>query len=228
MILTSDPGGHRVGGRGPLATAIYISMDHIRHGPGPPHYHLQHGSGGTGQVERSTSTTTQHHRYQDVSGNPVVRFGVEQQSDVGYSGIIGDGSRADRVCGLRPSFATPMQPHKRHSATPTSIQRGTNFSSSHNSSDVMQLGYDDGDAADAAKQSFGPTRERPRSLDLAHGSPQFQPASSLPFLPHRHQGWHGSNDARCADENENARNLQRYSEGGHALRGSEELSRYFE
>ena len=42
VILTSDPGGHRVGGRGPLATAIYTFMDHIRHGPGPPHYHLQH------------------------------------------------------------------------------------------------------------------------------------------------------------------------------------------
>ena len=100
-----------------------------------------------GQSERSTSNTVQHQRYPNVSENPVVRFGVEQQSDAGFSGIIGDGSRADRVCGLRPSFATPMQPHKRHSATPTSIQRGTNFRSSHDSSDVMQLGYDDGGAA---------------------------------------------------------------------------------
>ena len=41
MIRTSDPGGHRVGGRGPLATAIYTSMDLIRYGPGPPQYHPQ-------------------------------------------------------------------------------------------------------------------------------------------------------------------------------------------
>ena len=32
-----------------------------------------------------------------------------------------------RVCGLRPSCVTPMQPHRRHSATPSSFHRGTNF-----------------------------------------------------------------------------------------------------
>ena len=37
-----------------------------------------------GQFERSTSSTAQHHRYQDVSENPIVRFGVEQQSDAGF------------------------------------------------------------------------------------------------------------------------------------------------
>ena len=153
MILTSDPGGHRVGGRGPLATAIYTSMSHTRYGPGPPHYHLQHGSGGLGQSERSTSNTVQHQRYPNVNENPVVRFGVEQQSDVGYSGVIGDGSGADRVCGLRPSCITPTQPHRRHSATPSSSQRGTSYSGNQDPGGMMHFGYDDGGATITARRT---------------------------------------------------------------------------
>ena len=145
-ILTSDPDGHRVGGRGPLATAIYTSMDLIRYGPGPPQYHPQHGSGGMGQSERSTSNTTQHQRQPDVNWNPIVRHGIERQSDAGFNGFIGDGSKADRVRGLRPSCITPTQPHRRHSATPSSSQRGTSYSGHHDPGGMMHFGYDDGGA----------------------------------------------------------------------------------
>ena len=76
-----------------------------------------------GQIERSTSNPTQHQRQPDVNWNPIVTYGVERRSDVGFDGSIGDGSKADRVCGLRPSCVTPTQPHRRQSATPSSSQR---------------------------------------------------------------------------------------------------------
>ena len=75
---------------------------------GPPYYHPQHGSGGTGQIERSPSSTTQHQRQPDVNWNPIVTHGVERQSNTGYNGTIGDGTKADRVCGLRPSCLTRL------------------------------------------------------------------------------------------------------------------------
>ena len=99
----------------------YSYMSLIQHGAGPPYYHPQHGSGGMGQIERSTSNPTQHQRQPDVNWNPIVTYGVERRSDVGFDGSIGDGSKADRVCGLRPSCVTPTQPHRRHSATPSSV-----------------------------------------------------------------------------------------------------------
>ena len=147
-------------------------MDYIRHGPGPPLYHPQHGSGGMGQSERSTSNTTQHQRQPDVNWNPIVKHGIERQLDAGFNGFIGDGSKADRVCGLRPSCITPTQPHRRHSATPSSSQRGTSYSGHHDPGGMMHFGYDDGGATITARQSLEPTRERARSLDLAHGSPR--------------------------------------------------------
>ena len=174
-----------------------------------------------GQFERSTSSTTQHQRQPDVIQESIGRYDVERQSNTGYNGSVGDGSRADRVCGLRPSCATPMQPHRRHTSAPSSFQRDASYMGSRCSSGTTQLGHDDGSATYTASQSFGPTRAQPRLLDYAHGSPQYQPSSSLPHLPHRHHGRHGSGDARFADENSNVYNSPSYSEGGHAMHGYE-------
>ena len=49
---------------------VVSDMASIRHGPGPPFYHPSHGSGGTGQFERSTSSTTQHRRAQTAGASP--------------------------------------------------------------------------------------------------------------------------------------------------------------
>ena len=159
-------------------TEIQRNMNHIRHGPGPPIYHPQHGSGGMGQVERSTSSTAQHQRFPDVSGNHIVTFDVERQSNAGFSGTIGDGSKADRVCGLRPSFATPTQPHRRHSVSPSSFQHGTNSMGTRGPDNQTQYGNDEWVNTNTAHQSFPPTREQPRSLDLAYGSFQRQHSTS--------------------------------------------------
>ena len=137
-------------GSRPSATVNYSYMSLIQHGAGPPYYHPQHGSGGMGQIERSTSSSTQHQRQPDVNWNPSVTYGVERRSDVGFDGSIGDGSKADRVCGLRPSCVTPTQPHRRHSATPSSIQHGTSYRGNQHPSGMTHFGYDDGGASNTA------------------------------------------------------------------------------
>ena len=152
-----------------------------------------------GQVERSTSSTAQHQRFPDVSGNHIVTFDVERQSNAGFSGTIGDGSKADRVCGLRPSFATPTQPHRRHSISPSSFQHGTNSMGTRGPDYQTQFGDDGWINTNTAQQSFPPTREQSRSLDHAYGSSQRQPSPGLPSMPHRHQNQHSSGDARFTD-----------------------------
>ena len=140
----------------------YPTMNHIRHGPGPPIYHPQHGSGGFGHIDQGTSSTSQRQHYPDVKQNPIVTYGVERQSDAGFNGTIGDGTKADRVCGLRPSCLTPMQPHRRLSATPSSFQHGTNFMGSRGPTGMSQYGGGDEGAVYTAGQSFPPSRELPR------------------------------------------------------------------
>ena len=142
-------------------------MSSIRHGPGPPFYHPSHGSGGSGQFERRTSSTDQRQHQPDVSQNPYARQDVERRSDVGFDGNVGDGSRADRVCGLRPSCVTPTQPHKRHNGTPTSFHRGTSYMGSRDPNGPMQFGYDDEGATGLARDKAASsvcTRTRDRVL----------------------------------------------------------------